>query len=50
MAFPNGDFNDSALEVAEEVGFKVVFNAIPKKNKLPVRDGNLIVLNRFYVK
>ncbi|MZQ49271.1 MAG: polysaccharide deacetylase family protein [Bacteroidales bacterium] len=47
VAFPNGNFNDSTLEVAEEVGFRVAFNATAKVNKLPENTGKMIMLNRF---
>jgi peptidoglycan/xylan/chitin deacetylase (PgdA/CDA1 family) len=47
FAFPNGDFNKLAMEVAEEVGFRYAFTAIPKKNKLPLENRKLIYINRF---
>jgi len=47
IAFPNGNFNKISLNVAEEIGFRVAFNAIPKKNNLPVDNSRLICLSRF---
>ena len=47
IAFPNGNFNKICLDVAEEIGFRVAFNAVPKKNNLPVDNHRLIFLNRF---
>ncbi len=47
VAFPNGDFNESAIEIAEELGFRVAFNATAKVNKLPADTEKLILLNRF---
>ncbi len=47
IAFPNGNFNKISLDVAEEIGFRVAFNAVPKKNNLPVDNSRLILLSRF---
>ncbi|NMC37099.1 MAG: polysaccharide deacetylase family protein [Bacteroidales bacterium] len=47
VAFPNGDYNESALEVAEELGFRVAFNATASVNRLPSGSEKLILLNRF---
>lgn len=47
IAFPNGNFNRIALDVAKETGFRVAFNAIPRKNTLPIEKDSLISINRF---
>ncbi len=47
LAFPNGYYSNDTLKVAEEVGFKYAFTAEPRKNTLPVNNGELIRLNRF---
>ena len=47
VAFPNGSYNKMALDVAEEIGFRIAFNAKPKKNQLPIETRNLICLSRF---
>jgi peptidoglycan/xylan/chitin deacetylase (PgdA/CDA1 family) len=46
-AFPNGYYNDLILKVAEEVGFRIAFNVLAQKNRLPVKSSNLICLGRF---
>jgi len=47
IAFPNGYFNHLVLEVAEEVGFRLAFSVVPKKNHLPLENGKLICISRF---
>jgi peptidoglycan/xylan/chitin deacetylase (PgdA/CDA1 family) len=47
IAFPNGYFNQLVLEVAEEVGFRLAFSVVPKKNHLPLENGKLVCISRF---
>ncbi len=47
-AFPNGNFNDIVLKVAEEVGFRFAFSVENKLNSLPIiSNNNFNCLNRF---
>lgn len=47
IAFPNGYFSDLVLDITSKAGFRVAFNALPGKNKLPISNSKLILLNRF---
>jgi peptidoglycan/xylan/chitin deacetylase (PgdA/CDA1 family) len=47
VAFPNGDFNGVAIDAAKKIGFKVAFNAEPRKTRIPLNSNNLITLGRF---
>jgi peptidoglycan/xylan/chitin deacetylase (PgdA/CDA1 family) len=47
VAFPNGNFNDIVLQVAEEEGFRVAFNAIPDRNILPLEKDKIMCISRF---
>lgn len=49
VAFPNGNYNDMVLRVAEEVGFQFAFTVVPKKNFLPMihRSEEMVCLDRF---
>jgi len=51
VAFPNGNFNNSILNIAQHEGFKYAFTTQNDINKLPISDNNKIIsLNRFMVK
>lgn len=47
MAFPNGNYSSSLIEVANKAGFKYVFTTKSYINRLPLKYGNIITLNRF---
>ncbi len=47
MAFPNGDYTSSLVEVANEAGFKYVFTTNSYINRLPLKNTDVIALNRF---
>jgi hypothetical protein len=47
VAFPNGNYNNTLLEVTEELGFQYAFTVEPKKNQLPLESGKLICLSRY---
>jgi len=49
-AFPNGLFNDLVLKVAKEVGFRMVFTTVQKKNILPLKSSNFLCLDRLMVR
>lgn len=50
MAFPNGNFSSSLVKVANNAGFKYVFTTESYINRLPFKDADVIVLNRFMAK
>ena len=50
MAFPNGTFNKSVLELAEKAGFLFAFTTQNNINILPITDNGIISLNRFMTK
>lgn len=47
IAFPNGNFNQSVLEVAEEEGFRYAFTTTPGRNLFPIQNSKLTTLNRY---
>lgn len=47
MAFPNGDYSSSLVEVANIAGFKFLFTTNSYVNRLPLKNVDVIVLNRF---
>ncbi len=47
LAFPNGDFNQSLLDIVEDLGFRVAFTTIGRNNKLPFENSKLLCLDRF---
>lgn len=47
MAFPNGNFSNSLLKVANKVGFKYVFTTNSYINRLPLKNSEVILINRF---
>lgn len=47
MAFPNGNYSGSLIRVAKEAGFKYVFTTNSYINKLPLKNAEVIALNRF---
>jgi peptidoglycan/xylan/chitin deacetylase (PgdA/CDA1 family) len=49
IAYPNGNYSDTVVEVCEELGLKVGFTVCPKKISLPLRAkaSNLLRLGRF---
>lgn len=49
-AFPNGNFNNLVLEVAEEVGFRFAFTTQSGVNYLPIKNNTLNLLDRFMTK
>lgn len=49
-AFPNGNFNNSVLNIAEEAGFRFAFTTQNHVNILPIIDSGIISLNRFMTK
>jgi len=47
IAFPNGNYNKLVVEVTEEAGFRYAFTTDSQKILLPLKQENLICLNRF---
>lgn len=50
IAFPNGNFNNRVLEVAEEVGFRFALTTKSNLNKLPIENSKINSLDRFMTK
>lgn len=50
VAFPNGDFNNLILNIAEEIGFRYAFTTQNQINLLPQPDQKMMHLNRFMAK
>ena len=47
MAFPNGNYTNSLLELSHGAGFKYVFTTDSYINRLPLKNTDIIKLNRF---
>ena len=50
VAFPNGNYNESILNVAKKMGFRFAFTTQNHINHLPFIDNEMICLNRFMAK
>ncbi|MDQ2719834.1 MAG: polysaccharide deacetylase family protein [Bacteroidota bacterium] len=50
IAFPNGNFNNSILNIARDAGFEFAFTTQNYINNLPIINNKMICLNRFMVK
>lgn len=51
VAFPNGNFNNTILQIAQSEGFKYAFTTQSNINKLPIPENDKIIsLNRFMVR
>lgn len=52
IAFPNGNYNESVLKVAEEVGFRFAYTVQPKTHNLPIPEvgKKMICLHRYMPK
>jgi peptidoglycan/xylan/chitin deacetylase (PgdA/CDA1 family) len=49
-AFPNGLFNNLVLKVAKEVGLRIVFTTVQKKNILPINSIDFLCLDRLMIR
>lgn len=49
IAFPNGNFNDKVLNVAQQEGIQMAFTIENKLNHLPILRNKIVCLNRFSV-
>jgi peptidoglycan/xylan/chitin deacetylase (PgdA/CDA1 family) len=47
IAFPNGNFNSSVLNITKQAGFRFAFTTKYNINTIPQINNNLITLNRF---
>ena len=47
IAFPNGNFNQTVLDVTEEEGFRYAFTTNPGPNIFPIQNDKLTCLNRY---
>ena len=47
MAFPNGNYSSSLIKVANDAGFKYVFTTDNCINQLPLKNTDIVTLNRF---
>ncbi|SKB62060.1 Polysaccharide deacetylase [Salegentibacter holothuriorum] len=50
LAFPNGNYSSSLIELANKVGFQYVFTTNSYINRLPLKTANVIMLNRYMAK
>lgn len=47
VSYPNGNFNDTTLQVTRELGFEYGITVDKRKNYLPLRDGDKLTLGRY---
>lgn len=47
IAFPNGNFNQTVLEVTKETGIQFAFTTEPEKNLFPIQNNGLALINRY---
>lgn len=47
IAYPNGDFTPEIVTICQELGFTSGFTVQPAKNRLPLKNGSTMLLNRF---
>lgn len=47
IAFPNGNFNQTVLEVTEQEGFRYAFTTEPHSNLFPIHNNKITILDRY---
>jgi peptidoglycan/xylan/chitin deacetylase (PgdA/CDA1 family) len=47
VSYPNGNYNEVSLQVAEEIGFKFGITVDKRKNYLPLQEADKLILGRF---
>ena len=50
IAFPNGNFNENTLTIAQETGMRVAFTTQNHINAIPINNDKIICLGRFMAK
>jgi peptidoglycan/xylan/chitin deacetylase (PgdA/CDA1 family) len=49
VAYPNGDYNATVLEIARAVGLRVGITTDRRKNRVPFSDSDLLTLGRYII-